>query len=64
MFVSVSAVLLFGFFVVFLLKTKSLNISSCFVAAMFGFFLASTSAARPINEVTADMATIVGSIGR
>ncbi len=64
MLLSVSAVVLFGFFVVLLLKTKSLSLGSCFVAAMFGFFLASTGAAAPINEFTVDMAAVVAGIGR
>jgi hypothetical protein len=62
--VSVSAVVLFGFFVCFLLKTRSLSVSACFVTAMFGFFLASTGAAAPINQFTADMAGFVAGIGR
>jgi hypothetical protein len=55
---------LFGFFVCFLLKTRSLSVSACFVTAMFGFFLASTGAAAPINQFTADMAGFVAGIGR
>ncbi len=64
MLISVSAVVLFGFFVFLLLKTKSLSVTACFVTAMFGFFLASTCAAAPINQFTVDMASFVASIGR
>ena len=64
MLVSVSAVVLFGFFVCFMLKTKALSVSACFVTALFGFFLASTGAAAPINEFTVDMASFVAGIGR
>lgn len=63
MLISVSAVVLFGFFVGLLLKTKSLSVTACFVTAMFGFFLASTGAAAPINAFTVDMASFVASIG-
>jgi hypothetical protein len=61
--VSISAVVLFGLFLALLLKTKSLSFSACLVAAMFGFFLASTRAAAPINQLTVDMASLVASIG-
>ncbi len=64
MLVSVSAVVLFGFFVCLLLRTKSLSAGSCFVASMFGFFLASTCAAAPIDAFTVDLAGFVAGIGR
>ncbi len=64
MLVSVSAVVLFGLFLGILLKTKSIGLGSCFVAAMFGFFLASTGAAVPIDQFTVDMAAFVSGIGR
>lgn len=63
MLISISAVVLFGLFLAVLLKTKSLSISACFVAAMFGFCLASTRAAAPINQLTVDMASLVASMG-
>ena len=53
MAVTVSMVLLFGLVLFFLLRSKTLGYGSAFVAAMFGFFLASTGAAGPINELTA-----------
>ncbi|GAA2466538.1 hypothetical protein [Streptomyces macrosporus] len=53
MAVTVSLVLLFGLVLFFLLRSKTLGYGSAFVAAMFGFFLASTGAAGPINELTA-----------
>ncbi|MFF1376769.1 hypothetical protein [Streptomyces sp. NPDC058308] len=52
MTISVSLVLLYGLILFFLLRGKSLGYGSAFIAVMFGFFLASTSAAGPVNELT------------
>ncbi|MFJ9093825.1 hypothetical protein ACIRIR_20205 [Streptomyces globisporus] len=52
MAVTVSLVLLFGLVLFFLLRSKSLGAGSAFIAVMFGFFLASTGASGPINELT------------
>jgi 4-hydroxybenzoate polyprenyltransferase len=51
MAVTVSLVLLFGLVLVFLLRSHSLSAGSAFTAAGFGFFLASTGAAEPINNL-------------
>ncbi|MEU2492763.1 hypothetical protein [Streptomyces sp. NPDC007883] len=51
MAVTVSLVLLFGLVLFFLLRSHSLSAGSAFTAAGFGFFLASTGAAGPINEM-------------
>ncbi|MHA5052065.1 hypothetical protein [Streptomyces sp. SD15] len=53
MAVTVSLVLLFGLVLFFLLRSKSVGYGAAFIAAGFGFFLASTGAAGPINELTA-----------
>ncbi|MGW3744690.1 hypothetical protein ACWD62_29910 [Streptomyces sp. NPDC005146] len=52
MFVTVSLVLLFGLVLFFLLRSNTLSWGSAFIAVMFGFFLASTGASGPINELT------------
>ncbi|MEV7478728.1 MULTISPECIES: hypothetical protein [Streptomyces] len=52
MAVTVSLVLLFGLVLFFLLRSNSLGWGSAFIAVMFGFFLASTGASEPINELT------------
>ncbi|MFD9586646.1 hypothetical protein ACFWBM_18385 [Streptomyces sp. NPDC059980] len=52
MAVTVSLVALFGLVLFFLLRCKSLGYGAAFTAAGFGFFLASTGAAGPINELT------------
>ncbi|MGW2367133.1 hypothetical protein ACWCZ5_16315 [Streptomyces sp. NPDC001667] len=52
MAITISAALLFGVLLAFLLKSRNLGAGSCFIAVMFGFFLASTGAAAPINHLT------------
>ncbi|MFH9682017.1 hypothetical protein [Streptomyces globisporus] len=51
MTLTVSLVSLFGLVLFFLLRSKTLGWGSAFIAAMFGFFLASTGASGPINEL-------------
>lgn len=48
--VTVSLVLLFGALLAFLLKTGTAKAGTTFVAVMFGFLLATTGAAEPINH--------------
>ncbi|MFI8425094.1 hypothetical protein [Streptomyces sp. NPDC085479] len=51
MAVTISLVVLFGLVLFFLLRSRSLGYGSAFIAAGFGFFLASTGAAGPINQL-------------
>ncbi|WP_435970380.1 hypothetical protein [Streptomyces sp. Qhu_M48] len=51
MVITVSLVLLFGLALFFLLRSKELGPGAAFTAVMFGFFLASTGAAGPINRL-------------
>ncbi|MEV7671559.1 hypothetical protein [Streptomyces sp. NPDC088752] len=51
MAISVSLVALFGLVLFFLLRSKTLGYGSALIAAGFGFFLASTGAAGPINRL-------------
>ncbi|MGW8989981.1 hypothetical protein ACWGRF_08675 [Streptomyces zhihengii] len=51
MAVTVSLVALFGLILFFLLRSHSLSTGAAFTAAGFGFFLASTGAAAPINNL-------------
>lgn len=52
MAVTISLALLFGALLALLLKTRTLSAGSAFVAAGFGYFLAATGAAGPINDFT------------
>ncbi|MFJ2098384.1 hypothetical protein ACIOHR_14440 [Streptomyces anulatus] len=51
MAISVSLVALFGLVLFFLLRSKTLGYGSALIAAGFGFFLASTGAAGPLNHL-------------
>ncbi|MEU5543577.1 hypothetical protein AB0G85_14450 [Streptomyces sioyaensis] len=52
MAITLSLVALLGLVLFFLLRSKTLGYGSAFVAIMFGFFLASTGASGPINQLT------------
>ncbi|MFC9748858.1 hypothetical protein [Streptomyces niveus] len=52
MALTVSLVALFGLVLFFLLRGRSLTFGAAFIAVMFGFYLATTGAADPINELT------------
>ncbi|MGY3337585.1 hypothetical protein ACVW0K_003684 [Streptomyces filamentosus] len=62
MAVTVSLILLFGIALFFLLRSKELSPGSAFTAAMFGFLLASTGAATPINHLTATLAEALSNL--
>ncbi|MEU3073905.1 hypothetical protein [Streptomyces laurentii] len=51
MVITVSLVAVFGLVLFFLLRSNSLGYGSAFIAVMFGFFLASTGAAGPVNNL-------------
>ncbi|MER6216425.1 hypothetical protein ABT213_20520 [Streptomyces sp. NPDC001674] len=63
MAITVSLVALFGLILFFLLRSKTLGYGSAFVAMMFGFFLASTGASGPINELTTAIIKAVSDLG-
>ncbi|MFB6984105.1 hypothetical protein [Streptomyces scopuliridis] len=52
MALNISLVVLFGLVLFFLLRSRSLSFGAALAAAGFGFFLASTGAADPINHLT------------
>ena len=49
MAMTISLVLAFGIALAVLLRTKSLGAGAAFVAVIFGFYLASTGAAKSVN---------------
>ncbi|MFF4952549.1 hypothetical protein [Streptomyces chattanoogensis] len=61
MAVTISLVALLGLVLFFLLRSKTLGYGSAFIAIMFGFFLASTGASGPINQLTH---AVIDSIGK
>ncbi|MFF4277425.1 hypothetical protein ACFY0Z_01270 [Streptomyces kronopolitis] len=62
MAITVSLVVLFGLVLFFLLRSKSLGYGSAFIAIMFGFFLASTGASGPINQLTHAVIDAIGKL--
>ncbi|WP_329444918.1 hypothetical protein OG906_21210 [Streptomyces sp. NBC_01426] len=63
MAITLSLVALFGLVLFFLLRSKTLGYGSAFIAIMFGFFLASTGASEPINELTTAVINAVSDLG-
>ncbi|MEU9415352.1 hypothetical protein [Streptomyces sp. NPDC048272] len=63
MAITVSLVALFGLVLFFLLRSKTLGFGSAFIAIMFGFFLASTGASGPINELATAVISAVSDLG-
>ncbi|MFD7443285.1 hypothetical protein [Streptomyces sp. NPDC059909] len=62
MVVTVSLVALFGLVLFFLLRSNSLGYGSAFTAVGFGFFLASTGASGPINELATAVINALGNL--
>ncbi|MFJ9416229.1 hypothetical protein ACIRPT_18895 [Streptomyces sp. NPDC101227] len=62
MAVTLSLVALLGLVLFFLLRSKTLGYGSAFIAIMFGFFLASTGASDPINQLTHAVLDAVGKL--
>jgi hypothetical protein len=62
MAVTVSAVLLFGTALAFLLRAKTLGVGAALIAALFGFYLAQTGIAPPIRHAMASIATALAHI--
>ncbi|MEU2233017.1 hypothetical protein [Streptomyces vietnamensis] len=62
MAISLSLVALFGLVLFFLLRSRTLGPGAAFIAAGFGFFLASTGAARPINQLTESLIQAVSNL--
>ncbi|MFD9146170.1 hypothetical protein ACFWDF_02700 [Streptomyces diastaticus] len=52
MAITLSLVAILGLILFFLLRSRTLGAGAAFIAAAFGFFLASTGAADPINKLT------------
>jgi preprotein translocase subunit SecG len=59
--VTVSLVVIFALVLFLLLREGRLGYGSAFTASGFGFFLASTGAAAPINTLTASVIDAISS---
>ncbi|OLZ63952.1 hypothetical protein AV521_37520 [Streptomyces sp. IMTB 2501] len=51
MAVTISLLVIFGALLVILLRSRALGFGSAFVAAMFGFYLATSGAAPTVNHL-------------
>lgn len=63
MSVTVSAVLILGIAVAAALKFRSLTAGGFILAALFGFYLASTDAAPSVNQFVTAITDAIGGIG-
>ncbi|MFI1183334.1 hypothetical protein ACH4UT_27820 [Streptomyces sp. NPDC020799] len=62
MAITVSLVALFGLVLFFLLRSRTLGYGSAFVAMMFGFYLSSTGAATPMNQLSTALINALGNL--
>ncbi|WP_415951149.1 hypothetical protein [Streptomyces sp. KLOTTS4A1] len=62
MALSISAVVLFAILVVIFIKKSGLNAGHALVCVLLGFYLASSSVAPTISDVTTNIATMLGDI--
>ncbi|MHC5258766.1 hypothetical protein ACYSUO_12835 [Streptomyces sp. UC4497] len=62
MALSISAVVLFAIIVFILIKKSGLKAGHAVVCVLLGFYLASSSIAPTINELTTNVADMVGGI--
>ncbi|EPD55114.1 MULTISPECIES: hypothetical protein [Streptomyces] len=62
MALSISAVVLLAIIVVLLIKKSGLKAGHAIVCALLGFYLASSTVAPTINELTTNIAGMIGSI--
>ncbi|MFI6942150.1 hypothetical protein ACIBI4_23000 [Streptomyces sp. NPDC050418] len=62
MALSISAVVLFAILVVIFIKKSGLNAGHAIVCILLGFYLASSSVAPTISDVTTNIAAMLGDI--
>ena len=60
---SVSALLLFGLFVALLVRFRAVGVGTAIITLLFGFYLASSGAAAPIDQVMTAIADAIHDIG-
>jgi hypothetical protein len=59
---SISAVLLLGIILIIVIRNKSIKLGWALLAALFGFFLARTSAAPPIQSFLNQIASTLNGL--
>jgi hypothetical protein len=60
--ISLSAVLLLGIVLVVMIRSKSIKVGPAIVAALFGFFIASSDAAPDVNRFLNSLADTINQI--
>ncbi|WP_327190007.1 hypothetical protein [Streptomyces xinghaiensis] len=63
MFLTISAIALFGLFLALLLRFRALGIGAAVIAVLFGFYLSRTGAAESIDQIMTALANAVRDIG-
>jgi hypothetical protein len=63
MVLSISVLLLLGVFVALLIRFRAVGVGAALVTLLFGFYLARSGAAEPIDQVMTAMADAVRGIG-
>ncbi|MFC5909327.1 hypothetical protein [Streptacidiphilus monticola] len=59
---SISAVVLLGILLIVFIRNKSIKVSYTILAVLFGFFLAKTSAASPIQQFVDQIASTINQL--
>lgn len=59
-----SVLALLGLFLVLLLRFKSLGVGAALVAVLFGFYLARTGAAEPVDQIMTALTDAIGDLGK
>lgn len=62
MAISLSVVLLLGVILVFMIRGKTIKVGPAIVAALFGFFIASTNMAPSVNRFLTSLADTINQI--
>ena len=62
MVISLSAVLLLAIVLVVMIRSKSIKVGPAIIAALFGFFLASTGLAPVINDFIHSTVSVLSSL--
>ncbi|MFE2599965.1 hypothetical protein ACFXCZ_26325 [Streptomyces sp. NPDC059396] len=63
MFLTISALALFGLFLALLLRFRALGVGAAAVAVLFGFYLSRTGAADAIDQIMSALSSAIHNIG-
>lgn len=63
MALSVSALVLFGVVLLIFIRNKQIKVPHAILAALFGFMLNQSTAAKPISDFLTEMAKTIGHLG-